>query len=113
MTMSPSEVRQAITALNQLAAVLKQSTKYRTFLEDAVAALDGDRTFTGYSKLSNTASNMLEDVTHPALRNALSSLAYHGYQYCVEHSKGSSDFTRSMSRAEMTAQGLGGPLNCS
>jgi Phosphotransferase enzyme family len=114
MTMSVSEVRQAITALNQLAAMLKQSTKYGTFLEDAVAALDGDRTFTGYSKLSNTAANMLEDITtHPPLRNALSSLAYHGYQYCVEHSKGPSDFTQSMSRAETAAQGLGGLVNVS
>jgi hypothetical protein len=111
MSMNPSEVRQAITALKQLSAMLNLSNKYDAFLDDAVAALDGDRAFTGYTKLSNTASNMIEDVTSSELRHALSSLAYEGYQYCV--AKGGAAFTRSMNRAEVIARGLGGPLSCS
>src|SRR6266436_2887 len=51
-TMDISELRQAITALKQLGRTLAQPTKYGIFLDDAVAALDGDRIFAGYSKLA-------------------------------------------------------------
>lgn len=107
-------MRQAITAMKQLSAAFKQPTQqYDGYLDNAVAAFDTDRVFAGYYKLSNTAMSMLEDVTDRKLRNALSSIAFHGYTYCVEQSDGSSDFTKSRSHAERTARGLGGPLSCS
>jgi hypothetical protein len=109
--MNQSELRQAITGLKQLSTMLKQP-RYGTFLDDAVSALDNERTFTGYSKLANTASNMLEDVADPELRSALSSIAFHGYQFCVDNSNGPSDFTKSRSRAEAVARGFNGPIPC-
>ena len=113
--MNQSELRQAITGLKRLSTTLNQP-KYCEFLDDAVLALDEERTFTGYSKLANTAFNMLDDVTDVVLRTALSSIAVYGYQYCVDNQKrgqGQADYTRSKDNAETVARQLNGPIACS
>jgi hypothetical protein len=109
--MDTSTLRQAITALMAVASRLNNPTRYIEFFEDAVGALDTDRNFTAYSKVSNTASNMLDDLTDERLRNAVASLALSGYQYCVDYSKGNGrDFAPSRNRIKDLTDSLGGAV---
>lgn len=106
--MKITELRQAITALRQLATAFNIADRYGPFLEDAISAVENERTFAGHSKLANSSVRMTEEIDDIRIRQALSSLGYHGFAYCVENSSGGSDFTPSRSRAEAAAEACGG-----
>lgn len=110
-TITTGELRQTITAIRRISKVQGDLSKYEGFLDDALRALDGGRDFAAYTKVANTALNVAKASNSHQVRNALASVAFHAYSFCVSHSVGGrADFRPSRSESEAISQVLGGPV---
>ncbi len=64
------------------------------------------------AKLPHSATYMLQELTDHELRQAVASLAVHGFSYCVANgSPGGNDFSPSLRAAQGKTQDLGGLLS--
>lgn len=106
--MTLAELRQSITALTQLAPTIRDGQRYLLHLQDAASAALASKPFAAYTKTGNTAGFMAQQVDDKSTRQAVLSIAFHAFDYCVKNSQPGQDFAPSRTQALQDLAGIGG-----